>query len=59
MSLIFLYIIHHIVLCLGLASSIVIDIFIILVEKTKKIRGIEKNIMERVMSYSFISSLFI
>ncbi|MBC7981658.1 hypothetical protein H7X65_01125 [Candidatus Parcubacteria bacterium] len=59
MSLIFLYIIHHIVLCLGLASSIVIDIFIIMVEKTKKIRGVEKNIMERVMSYSFISSLFI
>ena len=59
MSLIFLYIIHHIVLCLGLASSIVIDIFIIIVEKTKKIRGVEKNIMERVMSYSFLSSLFI
>ncbi|MBC7766929.1 hypothetical protein H7Y21_02975 [Arenimonas sp.] len=59
MSLIFLYIVHHIVLCLGLASSIVIDIFIIMVEKTKRIRGIEKNIMERVMSYSFISSLFI
>ncbi len=59
MSLIFLYIVHHIVLCLGLASSIVIDIFIIMVEKNKKIRGIEKSIMERVMSYSFISSLFV
>ena len=59
MSILFLYIIHHIVLCLGLASSIVIDLFIIVVEKTKKIRGIEKNIMTRVMSYSFISSLFI
>jgi small-conductance mechanosensitive channel len=59
MSLIFLYIVHHIIFCLGLASSIVIDIFIILVEKTKKIRGVEKNIMERVMSYSFLSSLFV
>ena len=59
MSIIFLYIIHHIVLCLGLASSVVIDVFIILVEKTKRIRGVEKTIMSRVMSYSFISSLFI
>lgn len=55
----FLYIVHNIVLCFGLASSIVIDIFIIIVEKTRKLRGIEKNIMERIMSYSFISSLFI
>ncbi len=59
MSILFLYIIHHIVLCLGLASSIVIDLFIIVVEKTKKIRGIEKKIMGRVMSYSFISSLIV
>lgn len=59
MSIIFLYIVHQIILSLGLASSIVIDIFIIIVEKTKKIRGIEKNIMNRIMSYSFISSLFI
>lgn len=59
MSIIFLYIVHHIVLSLGLASSIVIDIFIIIVEKTKKIRGIEKKIMNRVMSYSFLSSLFV
>ena len=59
MSIIFLYIVHHIILSLGLASSIVIDIFIIIVEKTKKIRGIEKKIINRVMSYSFISSLFI
>jgi len=59
MSILFLYIIHHIVLALGLASSLVIDIFIIIVEKTKKIRGIEKNIMKRVLSYSFIFSLFI
>ncbi len=55
----FLYIVHNIVLCFGLASSIIIDIFIIIVEKTRKLRGIEKNIMERIMSYSFISSLFI
>lgn len=59
MSITLLYIVHHIILSLGLASSIVIDIFIIIVEKTKKIRGIEKNIMERIMSYSFLSSLFI
>ncbi len=50
---------HHIVLSLGLATSIVIDIFIIMVEKTKKIRGIEKRIMNRTLSYSFIFSLFI
>jgi hypothetical protein len=30
-----------------------------MVEKTKQIRGIEKKIMSRVMSYSFISSLFV
>ncbi len=59
MSIAFLYILHNIVLSFGLASSIVIDIFIIIVEKTKQIRGIEKKIMNRVMSYSFISSLFI
>lgn len=59
MSILFLYIIHHIVLCLGLASSLIIDIFIIVVEKTKRIRGIEKNIMSRVMTYSFLSSLFV
>lgn len=59
MSIIFLYIVHHIILSLGLASSLIIDIFIIIVEKTKKIRGIEKKIMSRIMSYSFISSLFV
>jgi membrane-bound metal-dependent hydrolase YbcI (DUF457 family) len=59
MSIIFLYIVHHIILSLGLASSLIIDIFIIVVEKTKKIRGIEKKIMSRIMSYSFISSLFV
>jgi hypothetical protein len=59
MSIIFLYIVHHIVLCLGLASSLIIDVFIIIVEKTKQIRGIEKNIMNRTLSYSFIFSLFI
>ena len=59
MSIIFIYIIHHIILALGLASSLIIDIFIIIVEKTRKIRGIEKNIMNRVMSYSFLSSLFL
>lgn len=59
MSLTFLYILHNIILSLGLASSIVIDIFIIIVEKTRRIRGIEKKIIGRVMSYSFISSLFL
>ena len=57
MSIIFLYIIHHIVLCLGVASSLIIDVFIIIVEKTKRIKGIEKKIMERVLSYSFLLSL--
>ncbi len=59
MSIIFIYITHHIILALGLASSLIIDIFIIIVEKTRKIRGIEKNIMKRIMSYSFLSSLFL
>lgn len=60
MLAIYIYVIvHHILLSVGLASSIVIDIFIIMVEKTKKIRGIERNIMSRVMSYSFITSLFV
>lgn len=59
MSIIFLYIVHHVILALGLASSIVIDIFIIVVEKTKKIRGVEKKIMGRIMSYSFTLSIFI
>jgi hypothetical protein len=59
MSIIFLYILHHIILSLGLASSLIIDIFIIVVEKTKQIRGIERKIMSRIMSYSFISSLFV
>lgn len=59
MTILFMYIIHHVVLALGLATSLIIDIFIIIVEKTKKIRGIEKNIMKRALSYSFIFSLFI
>ena len=59
MSILFLYIIHHIVLSLGLASSLIVDIFIIMVEKTKKIRSVEKNIVNRILSYSFIFSLFI
>lgn len=59
MSIFFLYIIHHIVLSLGLATSLVIDIFIIIVEKTRKIRGIEKKIINRTLSYSFLFSLFI
>lgn len=59
MSIIFLYIVHQIVLCLGLASSLTIDIFIIIVEKTKQIRGIEKKIMNRIMSYSFLFSVFV
>ena len=59
MSITLLYIIHHIVLSLGLASSLIIDVFIIIIEKTKRIRGIEKNMMNRFMSYSFISAVFI
>ena len=59
MTIFLIYIIHHIVLSLGLASSLVIDIFIIVVEKTKKMRGIEKKIMNRTLSYSFLFSVFI
>jgi hypothetical protein len=59
MSILFLYIVHHIVLALGLASSLVVDVFLIMVEKTKKIRGIEKRIIDRVMSYTFLFSVSI
>lgn len=58
-SLFVLYLVHQIALAIGLASSIIADIFIIIVEKTKHIRGIEKKIIDRVLSYSFISSLII
>lgn len=59
MTLFILYLTHQIALAIGLASSLVVDIFIIIVEKTKKIRHIEKNIVDRVLSYSFISSAIV
>lgn len=58
-TLFLFYIIHQIALAIGLASSLVIDVFIIIVEKTKVIRSVEKNIINRVLSYSFISALII
>lgn len=59
MLILLLYIFHHVVLCLGVASSLIIDVFIIIVEKTRKIKGFEKKIMERIMSFSFLFSMFI
>jgi len=59
MTLFIFYLIHQISLAVGLASSLVVDIFIIIVEKTKKIRHIEKNIVDRVLSYSFLSSVIV
>lgn len=58
-SIFTLYLMHQIALAIGLASSLVADIFIIVVEKTKHIRGIEKKILSRVLSYSFVSSLIV
>lgn len=58
-TLFILYLIHQISLTIGLASSLIVDIFIIIVEKTKRIRSIEKKIVDRVLSYSFISSLIV
>lgn len=54
-----LYLMHQIALAIGLASSLIADIFIIIAEKTKHIRGIEKKIINRVLSYSFLSALII
>lgn len=50
---------HQIALAIGLASSLIADVFIIIVEKTKHIRGIEKKVIDRVLSYSFISALIL
>lgn len=58
-SLFFIYIIHHVALVFGLASSLVIDIFMIIVEKYKKIRALEKSIVNRVLSFAFISSTLV
>lgn len=54
-----IYVIHHIALAVGLACSLVVDLFIIVVEKMKKIRSIEKGIVNRVLSFSFISALIV
>lgn len=58
-SIFMIYVIHHIALAIGLACSLVIDVFIIIVEKMKRIRAIEKGIVNRVLSFSFISAVFI
>ncbi len=58
-SLFFVYIIHHVALVFGLASSLVIDIFMIVVEKYKKIRALEKGIVNRVLSFAFISAILV
>lgn len=58
-SLFFIYIVHHIALVLGLATSIVVDLFLIIVEKYRRIRSLEKNIIQRMLSYSFISAILV
>jgi hypothetical protein len=58
-SIFTIYLIHQIALTIGLSSSLIADIFIIIVEKTKHIRGIEKKTLDRVLSYSFISSVIV
>jgi hypothetical protein len=58
-SLFFMYVIHHVALVVGLACSLVIDLFMIIVEKYKKIRSLEKGIVNRVLSFSFLSALIV
>ncbi len=58
-SLFFVYIVHHVALVIGLASSIVVDLFLILVEKYKRIRSLEKGIVNRMLSYSFLCALIV
>ncbi|MEN9604917.1 MAG: hypothetical protein RJB39_602 [Candidatus Parcubacteria bacterium] len=58
-SLFFVYIIHHVALVLGLATSIVVDLFLIIVEKYKRVRSLEKGILHRMLSYSFICALIV
>lgn len=58
-SLFFVYIIHHVALVLGLATSLVVDLFLIIVEKYKRIRSLEKGIIQRMLSYSFISAIIV
>lgn len=58
-SIYMIYVIHHIALAVGLACSLVVDVFIIIVEKMKRIRSIEKGIVNRVLSFSFICALFV
>lgn len=55
-SIFFIYIIHHVALVIGLASSLVVDLFLVIVEKYKRIRSLEKSITNRVLSFSFISA---
>ncbi len=58
-SIFMIYVIHHIALAIGLACSLVVDVFIIIVEKMKRIRSVEKGIVNRVLSFSFISALIV
>lgn len=58
-SIFFIYIIHHVALVIGLACSLVVDLFMVIVEKYKRIRSLEKGIVERVLSFSFLSALIV
>lgn len=58
-SLFFIYIVHHVALVVGLATSIIVDLFLIVVEKYKRIRSLEKNIIQRMLSYSFICAIIV
>jgi hypothetical protein len=46
-------------LVVGLACSLVVDLFMIIVEKYKRIRSLEKGIVSRVLSFSFLSALIV
>lgn len=59
LSIFTIYVIHHVALAIGLACSLVIDLFIIVVQKMKRIRSIEKKIVNRVLSFSFISAFIV
>jgi hypothetical protein len=60
MTLLFiLYILHQVSLAVGLSSSLIVDVFLIVVQKSRHIRSIEKGIIDRVLSYAFICAVII
>jgi len=59
MTFITLFVINKIVLAFGLASSVVVDVFLIFTKKTHKITGFEKKIINRTLSYSFLFSIIL